>query len=531
MFRMIALLVMLLIPQVFSACAPRKDTSRKDEEGPLLSRQEMQSVVEFLSLDLLEGRAPGTRGGELAEHYVKSAYKLLDIAPYGGDYFQDFTLKGYTLRECDLELDGIPCSLGEDVVGNYPRDEKSFSLEKEAVFAGFGIVSPDWSWNDYRDVSVKDKIVIVRVNEPGGEDPGLFEGPALTYYGRWSYKIEEAARQGAKGILLIHTDRSAGYGWHVVRNSWGGEELYLESALENNLAFRGWIREEKLRRVLRARGISLDDLYARSNGRDFRPVDLGVTVNLAGRNEFRSFRTRNVVGYIPGSDPDLKERAVLLSAHIDHLGMDTTLSGDQIYNGAIDNGSAVASLVMTAKILKERQSRLRYSVIVLACQAEESGLLGSSYFAGSISPEKVVANINFESTPVWERTGDIMAIGARYSTLEDILKEILREQNLDYSYFSMHEQGFFYRSDQFSFARRGIPSLWISAGEDYAGGENHIRDFFQGDYHTVRDEYDPAWKMEGTLQTIRITVLLTEYINQRLPVIEWKGKMTFPVEK
>lgn len=532
-----AVLAAALTALLCFSCSPGAD-----EAVPSVSRSEISGVIEFLSSDLLEGRAPGTRGAELAEEYVKSVYELLGLEPYGGSYFQEFELQGYALEDLSVGAKGIELRLGADVVGSYVREEASFSLEGDAVFAGYGIVSDAWSWDDYKDVPVDGKILIVRVNEPGrggtapaaeaADDSTLFEGPALTYYGRWTYKIEEAARRGARGILLVHTDETAGYGWQVVRNSWSGEELYLPLSLENDLAFRGWIREERLGEVLDAAGVSLDGLYRRSESRAFEPVDLGFKVKVKGRNAFRSLETRNVVGYIPGGDPQPSKKAVVLSAHIDHLGMNESLEGDRIFNGAIDNASPVAAMIASARVLAGHRKDLAYSVIVLACQAEEAGLLGSRYFAENIEPADVVCNINFESTPVWGRTRDVMAIGAKYSTLEDILKGILKERGLAYSYFSMSEQGFFYRSDQFSFARRGIPALWISAGEDYLSGVNHLRDFFLGGaYHTVDDEFDPAWQLESTIQTVEAAVQLVEYINRHRPVIEWKGKLTFPVDE
>lgn len=502
-----------------------------EQMADALSLQEMQSVMQFLGDDLLEGRAPGTRGGMLAEIYMQSVFKLLDLEPYQGSYFQPFTLKGYTLEKLSGRIGTRVLRYRHDVVGSYTRDEMNFALNGSLVFAGYGIISEDWDWDDYKGDSVQDKILLVRVNEPGKEDPELFEGEALTYYGRWTYKIEEAARQGARGILLIHTDETAGYGWHVVQNSWSGEEVYLPSTLENPLGFRGWIREELLRDVLREQNISLDALYAASETRNFRPADLGIDIELTGRNRFREFETRNVAAFIPGSDPVCRERSVVLSAHIDHLGMSPHLSGDSIFNGAIDNGSAVTSMVAAAKILKAFEKDLNYSVILLACQAEESGLLGSRYFAGSADPQKIVANINFESTPVWEAAMDFMAIGARYSSLEDIIERIVHDQGMEYSSFSMSNQGFFYRSDQFSFARRGIPAVWLSAGEKYTSGENRIRDFFLGDYHTVNDEFDENWTLESTRQTVKMAVLLVEYLNRYRPNLEWKGKMTFPVDE
>lgn len=500
-------------------------------EKPEVSTGEIRSVIEFLSQDHLEGRAPGTRGGEIAEEYMKSIFGILGIGPYRGEYFQEFELAGFRIDSLSAEIGGLRLARGEDIVGTCVRGSGDFGISGEVVFAGFGITCATWGWDDYGDTSVKDKILIVRVNEPGRDDPDLFEDFDLTYYGRWTYKIEEAERRGAKAIILIHTDDSAGYGWHVVQNSWGGEEIYLPSTLDNNLDFRGWIREAKLREILEARNISLDELYTESEKRGFRPVKLGLFGEISGSASSRNFKTRNVVGYIEGSDESLKDKAIVLSAHIDHLGMNTSLKGDSVFNGAIDNGSAVAAMVATAKACQEMGGALRYPVIVLACQAEEAGLLGSRYFAESLDPSRGLVNINFESTPVWGRSRDFFGVGAKYSDIEDIMKKVLRRRGLEYSYFSMTDAGFFYRNDQFSFARRGMPSVWVSAGEDFESGVNHIREFFLGDYHTVDDEFDPEWELESAKQTVEATLDIIDYINEHDPAISFKGRMAFPVEE
>jgi hypothetical protein len=502
------------------------------EDAPReVSKLEMQSVVEYLASDLLEGRAPGTRGGELAEEYIRSLLKSYDIEPYEGEYFQEFALSGFVTTDLTVEANGVTLAFRDDAVGSFTSTDPEFDISGPAVFVGFGIRTDTWSWDDYKDVDVAGKIVVCRVNEPGQNDPALFEGNALTYYGRWTYKIEEAARRGAKAILLVHTEQSAGYGWQVVRNSWGGEELFLASEIDNDLIFRGWIREEKLYDMLIPTGISLGDLLTASESRDFIPVDLRFDIDISGKGESRSIDTRNVVGYIPGSDPMLKDKAILLSAHIDHLGMsDTGPSEDRIYNGAIDNGSAVTAMMLTAKLLRERQERLRYSVIILACQAEESGLLGSLYFANTLDPETIVCNINYESSPVWGPATSLMGVGSKFSTMEELLTGVADRMGLGYSEFEMSDRGFFYRSDQFSFARKGIPSIWISAGQDFESGTNHLYEFFVGDYHTVDDEFDPEWELESLRQTIEAAVLLANRINIDTPDIMWKGKLTFPVD-
>ncbi len=516
---------------MFSISCSEREFGIADDTPREVSKLEMQSVIEYLASDLLEGRAPGTRGGELAEEYIRSLLKSYDIGPYQGEYFQEFALSGFVTSDLTVEANGVTLAFRDDVVGSFTRTDPEFDISGPAVFVGFGIKTDTWSWDDYKDVDVAGKVVICRVNEPGHNDPALFEGNSLTYYGRWTYKIEEAARRGAKAILLVHTAQTAGYGWHVVRNSWGGEELYLESEIDDDLVFRGWIREEKLYDMLIPTGISLGDLLTASESREFIPVDLKFDISISGKGESRSIDTRNVVGYIPGSDSTLSDRAILLSAHIDHLGMgDADSEGDNIYNGAIDNGSAVAAMMLTAKLLRERQEKLKYSVIILACQAEEAGLLGSLYFANTLDAESIVCNINYESSPVWGPATSLMGVGSKFSTMEGLLTGVADRMGLGYSEFSMSDRGFFYRSDQFSFARKGIPSIWISAGQDFESGTNHLYEFFVGEYHTVDDEFDPAWELESLRQTIEAAVLLASRINIDTPDIMWKGKLTFPVD-
>ncbi len=497
---------------------------RKEVDG--LSLIEMQSVFQFMGDDLLEGRAPGTRGGYLAEKYIRSLLKFLDIDPYSDKYLQPFKLKGFKTKSLKVIVAGSPLKFLDEVLGTYTGNEDKFKLEGEAVFIGFGTKTDLWDWDDYKDFDIKDKIVFARVNDPGMFIENIFEGKILTYFGRWTYHIEEAKRRGAKAILLIHTDDSAGYGWNVVRNSWSGEELYLESYLKGNMKFSGWIREEILKKILILKGMSLEKLYSDSIKREFKPVALGFSVGISGERESRELINNNVIGFIPGKS----DKSIVLSAHIDHLGMDKSLTGDNIYNGAIDNGTAVASMLMTAKILKRFDKDLKYSIIILAPNAEESGLLGSTYFVENSKKENIIANINFESTPVWEESKSIMGIGARFSTLEDQLKEIAEEEGLEYKYFSMSNQGFFFRSDQFPFAKSDIPAIWISTGEDDISGERRYGNFWKKRYHTVKDEYDPKWSLEGMRQTIKFALLLIEKINSDDSFPKWKRKLTFPVK-
>jgi len=517
----------LLVLFMLSACSSNQEDSL-EQRIDNISMAEMQSITELLGHDLYEGRAPGTRGGELTEIYMKSLFKFMDLQPgVEESYYQPFIMKGFSNSGFSFNAGGTSLDYIDDVVGAFTIEQETVDLTGEAVFVGFGIKTDIWDWDDYKDLDVKDKIVITRVNDPGINNPDIFEGTTLTYFGRWTYHIEEAARRGAAGILLIHTDETAGYDWNVVKNSWAGEDFYINSDLQNNLKFRGWIKESSLKKVLNAKNIELEDLYESSNSKDFQASDLGFTIDINGNNTYRDITTKNVIAEIPGKT----EERIVLSAHLDHLGIDPNKEGDNIYNGAIDNGTAVGAMMVVAKILKEYQDDLYYSVTILGCNAEESGLLGSKYYAQNTDRSSIVANINFESTPVWEASKSLMGIGARFSGFEEMIKDLADKNGLGYSTFSLSNQGLFYRSDQFSFARYGIPSVWISAGEDEVNGEINYTEFWGKDYHTVKDDYDPEWKMEGMRQTIKYALLLIDQINKNELSLEMKEDLPFPLDK
>ncbi|MGD9549358.1 MAG: M28 family peptidase, partial [Candidatus Krumholzibacteriia bacterium] len=510
---------------LFAVLATTNFASELGEKAKSLTRAEMQSVIELLGHDLFEGRAPGTRGGDLAEICCRGLFQWMGLEPgWKGDYFQPFTMQAVTTEEMTVTAEGQSFDHPGELVGSSLSGTENHSLEGELVFAGFGIRSDIWDWDDYKDSDVKGKIVVVRVNDPGSMDPNLFEGSTMTYFGRWIYKIEEARAQGARAILLIHTDRSAGYGWAVVQNSWGGEELYLPKDIGGGLEFSGWIREDALRRLLSSRRIDLDRLYRASMKKSFRPVPLELRMKIECRSRLREVRANNVVGEIPGKSG----KRIVLLAHIDHLGRNPALEGDQIFNGAVDNGSAVAALMLTTRILGQCRDRLRHTVTVLACQAEEEGLLGSMHYVMNTDRSNILAAVNFESSPVWEESRSLMGVGARFSTIEGMLKEIAAAEGVEYTEFSLNDRGFFYRSDQYSFARHNIPAVWISAGEETVNGTNTLRNFFTGNYHTPKDEYDPDWDLGALRQTIRYALMLVEKIDQAEDAPRWVRKLTFP---
>ncbi|MCU0661760.1 MAG: M28 family peptidase [Myxococcota bacterium] len=526
----LGLAALLMLTTAALACRPGASPAAPNRGEPrsqaTLSTPELQSIIEMLGSDLFEGRAPGTRGGDLSAAYVRSLLKLMGLSPgHGEDYFQKVPLRGIKTSNLILSARGARCEHGKDIMGMHVGQNGPFEVKAEAVFVGFGIQAPQWSWDDFKDVNLRGKFLVARVNDPGSFDATIFEGKSLTYYGRWTYHIEEAARRGAVGILLIHTDASAGYGWQVVQNSWGGESLLLEEDASSLLEYRGWIREAAFARMLEGTPHGLSALYEASQSRQFRPIDLGFSIIIGGHSESRQFEGTNVVAKIPGQT----DEQIVLSAHIDHLGTSDRKDNDNIYNGAIDNGSAVAALLLSARALASSPKALRSTVTVLACDAEESGLLGADYFVRHAERDRIIANINFESTPVWGKATTLMGVGARFSTLQDTLERVAKKLGLGVSEFSMVDQGFYYRSDQFPFARRGIPALWLSAGEDDDSGQRKYPAFWKGAYHTVDDEYDPSWPLQGLAQTVTAAVAFVYELDNEPTRPTWKPGLPFPM--
>jgi hypothetical protein len=514
--------------RVVAAAAPEAKAPAPAAWEAQISKDEIRGIIGFLASDLLEGRAPGTRGGDLAEAYVKSLYEQWGFAPYAKEgYFQPVPLTGVTTEKMTIAAGRERLEREKDLMGVYTGPAGDFAVEGDAVFVGYGIATDLWKWDDFKGVDVKGKIVIARVGEPASDDPAFFEGRALTYFGRWTYHIEEALRRGAKGVLLIHTDASAGYGWNVVMSSFGVEKLFLAEQIANDLAVRAWVKQASLERLLAAKGVDLPKLLAASEKPDFQPVDLGVRLRVAGRTAVRAVAANNVVARIPGK----RDEAIVLSAHIDHLGKNDALAGDGIFNGAVDNGAAVAAMLLTAKSLARHRDELEYSVVVLAAEAEEAGLLGTKRFVALAPKGSVVADVNFESTPVWGEAKSLMGIGAEYSGFEALLREAAADAGLGYTTSSLSEQGFYYRSDQFPFAQTGIPAVWVSAGEDEASGERHYPAFWKGAYHTVDDEVDPAWELGATVQTVRAAVAVIRKINEAKTPPTWTRPLPFPVER
>ena len=520
------------------ACAP-------EEEGlaataAAVTTEELAAHVRILSHDLFEGRGIGARGGELAELYIETMFRHYGVEPaFGDSYKQEVLMRcvtpgpGTVLVFTDSSGKTEKPVWGDDYVSVFPFQESGTQLEAEVVYIGYGIISEAWDWNDYKDFDVTGKLLVMHVNEPRPDLDEMFEGRTLTYFGRWDYKFEEAARHGAAGVLLIHNTEDAGYGWNVVENSWGGETFFLPDA-PDIAPLQGWMAGPAVEKLMQLAGKDLAELRASAQERDFQPVPLGVTMRMDAECDYRDVVTHNVVGLVRGKANAAESKAVVFSAHHDHLGIGKEIDGDAIYNGAIDNGAALASLLGMAKVCGAHPGELNNDVYFLACAAEEEGLSGSSFFARNppIPAERIVANLNFESSTVWDETDDIEAIGARYSDLEEIIAGVCEKNSLILSPDSAPEQGFFYRSDQLSFARAGVPATMINCGSKVRGkpegyGREILMDYVLNTYHQPSDEFNPEWSFKSTRQLLMISTEILLVIDKRAEPIGWKPQAAF----
>lgn len=481
----------------------------------------LRAHLRYLSDDLLEGRGTGTRGGLLAARYIAAQFESLGLDPAapGGSFLQSVALQGKTTDPASLLLfqggkgESLDLAFGRDFVAGSDLSQPTIPVTGDLVFVGYGIHAPEQGWDDYQGIDVQGKILVMLVNEPppSAAEPLLFEGAALTYYGRWTYKFEEAQRRGAAGVLLIHTNQSAGYGWEVVRNSWTGEQFSLVTAqAEKALRLKGWIAEEPARRLLRLAGTDLDRLRQAASQRGFTPVPLTGRLATTLQTEVRRVAAPNVVALFRGSDPTLRQQVVVYTAHWDHLGIRPDQPGDNIYNGAIDNASGVAGLIALARAYAALPVRPKRSILFLATTAEEQGLLGSEFYLQSplVPLDQTIACLNLDSLNVLGTTADVVPLGATYSTLDSLVATVAREVNLTISPDESPEQGRFFRSDHFPFVKRGIPSISLLAGQNVVGQTREWvaqqrAEIARTRYHQPGDEYSPQWDLSGLIQQVR----------------------------
>ncbi|MBN2329958.1 MAG: M28 family peptidase [Candidatus Omnitrophica bacterium] len=474
--------------------------------------------VKYLASDALEGRGVGSKGEQLAVDYIAEQFKSMGLKPgtLDGSYFQKVPMIGLTADpsmflqfHCDsLTVLG---RYGVDYIANSTWQTPQINLSnKELVFVGYGIQAPEFGWDDYKGADLRGKILLFMNNDPDQGDPEFFGGKARLYYGRWTYKYEMAAKMGADGAIIIHTTPSAGYPWQVVQSSWMGERLHLLLS-EPRTKMEAWVTEDKIRRILMIQNIKLDDLYAAAEKPDFRPVELGVTVSIKINTAMRELEGANVLGLLPGKDPQKKNEAVIVTAHHDHLGKGKPIDGDDIYNGALDNASGVAMMMAVAKACVSMPTAPDRSMLFLSVTAEEAGLLGSSYYSifPTFLPASIAAAFNIDGVNIWGKTKDITVLGWGKTTMDPIICALADLQGRVVRPDQMSEQGLFYRSDHFSFAKIGVPSLMFDAGFDFVGkpegwGKKQIDEYIEKRYHQPSDEYDPGWNLEGAIEDAKL---------------------------
>ncbi|MEO5565990.1 MAG: M28 family metallopeptidase [Luteimonas sp.] len=480
--------------------------------------------VKTLSSDAFEGRGPGTPGEDKTVEYIKAQMQRIGLQPGNhGEWFQTVPMVETTsdpATSLQLEVAGKPSALafGDDmVIGTRTGQPEVKIANSDLVFVGYGVDAPEQQWNDYAGIDVKGKTVVMLVNDPGfhAGDASLFEGKRMTYYGRWTYKFEEAARKGAAAALIVHDTAGASYGWDVVRNSWSGTQYDLPASTDPapRLPAQGWISGDAAKSLFANAGLDLDTLRAAANKRGFKAVPMHATLSLDLKSTISEKTSRNVVGLLPGSThPD---DAIVYMAHWDHLGKHDAEAGadpskDVIYNGAVDNATGVAGILEIAEAFSHQQPKPQRSLLFVAVTLEESGLLGSQYYAAhpAIPLDHTVAVINVDAMSVAGRAHDITVVGMGSSQLEDILKPIAAKQGRVLHAESHPEAGGYFRSDHFSFAKAGVPALYIDSGSDLldggtAAGEAAGKDYGDNRYHSPADEYDAAtWKLDGTMEDL-----------------------------
>ena len=489
-----------------------------------IAAENILTDVSILGGDEFEGRGPGSDGDRAARAYLAGRLAEMGYEPLfaDGSYEQPVEIVGLTANPPQSWVfsgsDGKTAaySFADEymLVSGVQKPEVSIT-EAEVVFVGYGIVAPEENWDDFKDMDLKGKVLLMLNDDPDW-DPELFGGDRKLSYGRWDYKYASAARQGAAGAIIVHTTSSAGYPWTVVRSSNIGEQFELVAGDEPRTLFNGWLTWEGSKALAAIGGHDLEALIESARSRDFQPVPLGVTTSIDFSVDVHPNATANVAGILRGTDPELADEIVMLSAHHDHFGIgEPDETGDVIYNGALDNGIAMAETLAVAGAFAELPEGSRRSVAVFFPAVEEQGILGSKFFAGSgvVHPGRMVADINFELGNVWGKTSDVIIYGLGKSELDDWLTAAAKTQNRTIRGEQDVKAGWFYRSDQISFARIGVPAIWFKSGVDFIGrepgwGEKQYADWISTKYHTPGDEVDESWVLDGLVEDAQLGFML-----------------------
>jgi len=473
----------LMVAQSANSAATSMPAVPKVASLPPAAEQAMAAInpenirwqVRFLAHDLLEGRGTGQRGGDIAAEYIATQFALYGLKPAGdnGFYLQKVPMLGIrTLDDSAFSLipvkdEALNLRNREDFVAMDETGQTSSTVDAPIVWMGYGIDAPEFNWNDYKDIDVKGKVLLMMVNEPPSDDPKFFAGKALTYYGRWTYKFEEAARKGAAGVILIHKTDMASYGWEVVRNSWAGERSYLANDPAPRLKVASWVQLDIVRQLLQSCGKNLDDMMAAAAKPGFKAELLTARLKAHIVSQVRPFDSNNVVAMLPGSDPKLKDQAVMYSAHYDHLGIVPGMPGDNIYNGAQDNATGVGILLELARVFSEAKPAPKRSMYFVAVTAEEQGLRGSEFYGKHppIAAKQISLDMNFDDVPPLGVPQEVNVSGAERTTFYPTVESTAKIFGLAIVPDSNPNAGHYYRSDHFSFARVGVPAFSIGPGD------------------------------------------------------------------
>jgi len=518
MYRILCLILLLSANLAF-AQSPKSATSPmppvpKVTGLPSAAEQTMAAInpenirwhVKFLAHDLLEGRGTGQRGGDIAAEYIATQFALYGLTPAGdnGGYLQKVPMMGIstepdsTYSLVSAKGEPIPLRGKEDIVAMDETGQTSTSVDAPIVWMGYGVDAPEYKWNDYAGVDVKGKVLLMLVNDPPSDDPKFFGGKAMTYYGRWTYKYEEAARKGAAGVLLIHKTDMASYGWDVVRNSWSGERSYLRNDSAPKLKVASWIQLDVARKLMQDCGMNLDEQIAAAGKPGFKAQAIPVQFRAHIVSMVRPFDSNNVAAVLPGSDQKLKDQGIMYSAHYDHLGIVPGMPGDNIYNGAQDNATGVGILLEIARVYSESKAAPKRSIYFVSVTAEEQGLRGSEYYGKhpTIPAKMLSLDLNYDDVPPLGIPQEVTVSGAERTSFYPTVENTAKAFGLTIVPDSNPGAGHYYRSDHFSLARVGVPAFSIGPGDLYQGhdkqwGLDKAKQFVANDYHHPSDEYHP----------------------------------------
>jgi Zn-dependent M28 family amino/carboxypeptidase len=542
-----------------SAPPPPAATSGPAPKIPLVSMPKIESApflehIRQLASDEFEGRAPGTAGEERTVQYLTAEFQKLGLKPGNtdGTFIQKVPLVGITGAQArPFVVSGrarATFKWRDEVVAWTKHVADGASIEdSDLVFVGYGVVAPEYNWDDYKDIDLKGKTMVVLVNDPQVPDAAdptkldarTFNGTAMTYYGRWTYKFEEAARRGAAGALIIHETGPAGYPFNVVQGNLSERfDLVTPDKNMGRASIEGWLSLDAAKRLLKMAGQDFNALKKQATTRDFTPVPLGLKASLAVKNTMRTIESRNVLAKLEGSDPQLKDEYVVYTAHWDHYGRGVPVKGDDIYNGALDNASGVAAMLEMARAFTQVKPAPKRSILFLAVTAEEQGLLGSQYYAVTpIYPlAKTVANINIDGINQWGRTKDITVIGLGASDLDDYLRDAAAEQSRTLRPDPEAEKGFYYRSDHFNFAKQGVPALYTDTGVEFVGKPTEYSkqkrdEYTEHDYHSPSDQIKPDWDLAGAVEDAELMVAVGYRVANADKFPEWKPGNEFRAKR